>query len=421
MPRFRVTCALLAVLAGGAAQAATYHVSPQGDDARDGLSAAAAWATFDRAFRALEPGDTLLLADGTYRQQLRPTRSGEAEHPITIRALNDGEATIDGEFRRDSVYITRDYIVVEGLVARNAARSVFAIVRGSHNMLRRCSGYDASPDVNSPVFEVSYPEAQYNLFVDCAAGGSGRKMFMFFLSEHNTMRRCFANWQRWDGRRDRGQFWPNGANLEFYGANHCTMENCIAYGRVPAWWSVSMFAQSNTRSCIGNRILGTIALNAGTGPDGTPLHWSGRPGGVKGPVVDASYRASGFYLGTSADRPCRDNVFRDCLARSGAGIGLQIVGPVEDCAVDHVTIRDNKGAQIAIDGQAHVPVSQCRIEGTEPAGPGARLEHRYVDGKLTDEPLWPWPMEERIRREMGISVTSEMEAALGNGPAPLAP
>ncbi len=154
MPRIMLMCALLAASAGAAAQAATYHVSPDGDDARDGLSADTAWATFDHAFRVLEPGDTLLLADGTYRQQLRPTRSGEPERPITIRALNDGAATIDGESRRDPVYITRDWIVVEGIVARNAARSVFAIVRGSHNVLRRCSGYDASPDVNSPVFEV---------------------------------------------------------------------------------------------------------------------------------------------------------------------------------------------------------------------------------------------------------------------------
>ncbi len=177
----------------------------------------------------------------------------------------------------------------------------------------------------------------------------------------------------------------------------------------------------NTPSCIGNRILGTIALNAGTGPDGAPLHWSERPGGVEGPVVNARYRASGLYLGTSAGRPCRDNVFRDCLAVGCAGKGLQIVGPVEDCVVDHVTLRDNAAGQLAIDGQAHVVVSDCRIQGKEPSGPGARLEHRYVDGVLTDRPLWPWPMEERIQREMGLSVTAQMEALLGDMPVSAAP
>ena len=41
-------------------------------------------------------------------------------------------------------------------------------------------------------------------------------------------------------------------------------------------------------------------------------------------------------------------------------------------------------------------------------GEGARLTHRYMDGVLTDEPLWPWPMEERIQAELGISVTDMM-------------
>lgn len=28
---------------------------------------------------------------------------------------------------------------------------------------------------------------------------------------------------------------------------------------------------------------------------------------------------------------------------------------------------------------------------------GARIECRYENGELTDKPLWPWPMNERIR------------------------
>jgi hypothetical protein len=41
-------------------------------------------------------------------------------------------------------------------------------------------------------------------------------------------------------------------------------------------------------------------------------------------------------------------------------------------------------------------------------GEGARLTHRYVDGVLTNEPLWPWPMEDRIQAELGFSVTELM-------------
>ena len=31
-----------------------------------------------------------------------------------------------------------------------------------------------------------------------------------------------------------------------------------------------------------------------------------------------------------------------------------------------------------------------------------------MDGQLTNEPLWPWPMEDRIQAELGISITNEM-------------
>jgi hypothetical protein len=40
------------------------------------------------------------------------------------------------------------------------------------------------------------------------------------------------------------------------------------------------------------------------------------------------------------------------------------------------------------------------VSGGEPYnGGGARLQYRYVNGSLTDGPLWPWPMEDRIKKE----------------------
>ncbi len=53
------------------------------------------------------------------------------------------------------------------------------------------------------------------------------------------------------------------------------------------------------------------------------------------------------------------------------------------------------------------------------AGP---LCHRWVDGQRTDEPLWPWPMNERIARATerargeATDVEAEVEALLGSIP-----
>ena len=43
---------------------------------------------------------------------------------------------------------------------------------------------------------------------------------------------------------------------------------------------------------------------------------------------------------------------------------------------------------------------------------GAHIYYRYVDGKLTSTPLWPWPMNERIKGLTGLDLTA-MIFALG--------
>jgi hypothetical protein len=44
-------------------------------------------------------------------------------------------------------------------------------------------------------------------------------------------------------------------------------------------------------------------------------------------------------------------------------------------------------------------ITDSNIPGTSYHGAGAKIQYRYVDGTLTNESLWPWPMEERIKAE----------------------
>lgn len=50
---------------------------------------------------------------------------------------------------------------------------------------------------------------------------------------------------------------------------------------------------------------------------------------------------------------------------------------------------------------------------------GARLLRRYQDGVLTDQPLWPWPVNQRIIEAMKsagyapVDVTATIEKLLG--------
>jgi len=80
------------------AGAGTYHVAqghPGASDGNPGTSGAP-WKTIGRAAGELEPGDTVLIHAGTYREQVRPARSGTPSGPITYRAAGKDEVVITG-------------------------------------------------------------------------------------------------------------------------------------------------------------------------------------------------------------------------------------------------------------------------------------------------------------------------------------
>lgn len=429
----------LTIHLSGRAQGNTYYLSPTGDDSNSGTSTAQPWATFERAWQDLYPGDTLILMDGVYYQQLHPSkRDGEPGNPITIRAQNDGQAIIDGEYERIPVKIGEawpgpigEYYVIEGIIARNSVDSVYEIV-GDHNVLRRVSGYNAHTDENTHVFDVS---ADHNLIEDCVAAGTGRKMILIYNSESNTVRRCFTYWQQWDGREDCA-IWPWGENINIYNADKNIVENSIGYGPVP-YRSISIIANAPHVSASDNKILGSVAIGAAMNEDGTPKVWPDqRPGPTtctKMRDFDWPGQRSGFQLFGSGIM--NNNEFRDVLAWGNAALGFtERTENANNTILDHATIYNNGldnrdgpwpgqhggiGADTLQDELDKMTVTNSYIEnvfvdwpdypnGSQNFetinGEGARLEHRYVDGVLTDEPLWPWPMEERVQAELGISV-----------------
>lgn len=72
--------------------AAEYHVAPNGSDRAAG-TADAPWKTIRHAADVLRPGDTCIVHAGTYRETVRPARSGTAGKPIRLVAA-EGEAVL---------------------------------------------------------------------------------------------------------------------------------------------------------------------------------------------------------------------------------------------------------------------------------------------------------------------------------------
>lgn len=431
-------------------QQTTYYISPYGNDGNSGLSEGQAWATFDRAWQDLYPGDTLVLMDGIYYQSIRPNiRNGQAGSPITIRAQNDGRAIIDGQGVRVPVQLdgwpAGSYYVIEGIVARNSVEDVYYI-RGDHNVLRRVSGYNAHTDHNTSVFKIW---ANDTLLEDCAASGTGRKMILIYQGSHNVVRRCFADWRSWAGRQW-CDAWPWGDNIQIYNGNYNIIENSIAYGSVPLW-SISVQANADSATAIGNRVLGSIAMHAGMNHDGTVRQW---PGTRPQPTSCTAMRDFGWGgqragVMVYGQGEIRDNLFQDIVSYGNAGLGFASAPGTSyhpnngNNRINRATIFENgidnpegpwpaQYGGVGIDALqhelSHFIVENSVIENVYvdwpnyPNGPrnttsydgvGADLTNRYVDGQLTKAPLWPWPMQRRIERELGISVIGDIASPLG--------
>ncbi|GIO14945.1 hypothetical protein J19TS2_45000 [Cohnella xylanilytica] len=73
----------------------TYHVAKTGSDAANG-SAGAPFLTINRCAQIAQPGDTCLIESGTYRETVKPARSGTAGQPITFEAAPGADVTVSG-------------------------------------------------------------------------------------------------------------------------------------------------------------------------------------------------------------------------------------------------------------------------------------------------------------------------------------
>jgi hypothetical protein len=75
---------------------ATFFVSLTGNDENAGTSIDAPMRTIQNAVNVAQPGDTIMVRGGTYRETVTTSRSGTAEAPITIRNYEKEEVVVSG-------------------------------------------------------------------------------------------------------------------------------------------------------------------------------------------------------------------------------------------------------------------------------------------------------------------------------------
>jgi hypothetical protein len=401
--------------------AKTYYASPKGGG--DGSSVESPFAVED-FWDDAQPGDTLILLDGLYtgpRSMVKPPEnlSGTKDLPITVRALCDGKVTIDGKcFLRPVALNHNDWWIIEGINACNSKSTVVGLSRSNHCIVRRMCGWNAA-DGNTNIFAAHYGE--HNLFEDCAGWGIARKTFSCSQGgNYTTFRRCFGSWE---GCHSVG---PKMAFTLFYNSHHITAENCIAT------WDGKLMRENHTAM----------------GYDGKPFtQWkdgSGKPRHYSNYGVDQPYGCFGmdridkgptkgpFVYGCIAYRlksqrvvntpglffmRCRqphDGWFENCAAfvETGAAdvrtFNLANVDSRNLTAIGGLKPEFGRGNIFNSIEAADKEGSTVWREMFNRKAPerGAHLYYRYVNGKLTDKPLWPWPMNDRIKELTGVDLTA---------------
>ena len=113
----------LAALSAGS----SYYVSPTGNDSNPGTEAQP-FRTIGKAATVVQPGSTVYIKAGTYREQVAATLSGAANSYVTFRNYGSDVVVVDGECSRGHGFlITGSWISVQGFTIKRTVEASILI------------------------------------------------------------------------------------------------------------------------------------------------------------------------------------------------------------------------------------------------------------------------------------------------------
>jgi hypothetical protein len=289
---------------------------------------------------------------------------------------------------------------------------------GSHNnVIRRVCAWNAN-GTNEHVWLLW--ESGSNLLEDICGFGTGRNIFVDTGNEasQNTVRRAWLRWEGW--RPNNGAAAPGPPIQTSYGTPaNSLFENIITVwsaerydypqpksGTVFGGWH---FRDAPPAGSPGYRVRGAIVY--GYPNPKLPLNHAFAN------IQDTPSDIRDFYVDGTSQGHIWPIVFgcRNISCRGSVADRVTAIRGATTSSVNSWKITN---------------FHECRSVGDCPnlyTGTGARACHRYQDGTLTSTPLWPWPMDSRIRDALQAAgssalsgtdgtVTSEIETKFGQAP-----
>jgi hypothetical protein len=422
----------------------THWASSAGSQTQNGLSPATPFRPQD-FWSVAGPGKTLCLLNGTYTGSafmISPENQGgtppvgSSGNPVTIRAVNDGGVVINGQFaRRPLNLFDARWVEVEGFDVCKSNESVVGARFGQNITFRRMIAYEALDVPDSTDFIVwslggsvgSTSHGPYTL-EDVAGFGRGRKMFQCINCEPTfTVRRA---WARHGGYASTSSFPRSDFELMYV-----------------------------TRDGLWENVVGTWSEELATNPTGDGIsanagvNWPGFISSSDPAVIrvlgsitylkcDATAFSMPYLMRHEGSRPAHTtyknvvSIVEDGCWANKKPIQFDIIEVTHEA--DRITAIGGSGtgggsSSYAIHsswGATNLSVAANLAAAPNPytGSNAANVCKRYVNGTLTSEPLWPWPMDYRIKNALaregldslegsGGTVTSEIEYLLGPIPA----
>ena len=418
----------------------TYFLSPAGRDGSSGQSIEKPMRSFERAFSRMHGGDVLVLLDGVYSAAAgtgtihwndggasAQVPSGTPTAATEVRALNPGSVTIQGPLfigrksRKDS------HIRIQGITFEGGAslyNTSFVTIKDS--------GFHGPFGIGTNDHEDGNTD---NLIEDVWIwSGGSRIVAINYRANRNVWRRVVI---RGDGCGTADCAGSGNPNVGFtvYDSTDVSIQNVMVIDRVlaPGDSPYADFACAqhtpDPRYYFGrNEWLGVMSLNA---PD-IGFYCEPDSGGTVAPVLairDSVFwnaRFGGVNLARSGTQHTIDRVwirssgdgfrFAPELARSAARISRLSVSGIGRYAINSsVGATDSfvSGQWKSATNQAGC-VARCTLDSDSKIPPAARSPGRELvrfgidDARFgepgynesSDKPLWPWPNEKRLQREM---------------------
>ncbi|MDP6779575.1 MAG: polysaccharide lyase 6 family protein [Candidatus Latescibacteria bacterium] len=309
--------------------------------------------------RTIQPGDTIVLSDGTYTDRhFILAGKGTEEHPITLQAETAGKVVLNGASR---LSIGGEYLVVEGLQFRGGAIRSKSIIEfrvegmppTRHCVLRNTAIIDYNPDrIDTRYYWVSLYGTDH-IVEQCWFSGqthSGVTVCVWLDGDRPARHALHRNYF---GNRPRGN--ANGFETIRIGDSPRSMTNarCVVSENLFEECDGEIEIISN-KSCENTYTRNTFLNCSGC----LTLRHGNRCNVEDNVFIGGNARGAGGVRVIGEGHRIAGNYFSGTRGRAGGAISLQTGIPdsplsgyfqVRDCVIDSNTFADNPGALFALD------------------------------------------------------------------------